>query len=180
MGPAWVQRFTFTLADGGRGVGLYPRRASPPDLWTDPARRAARENRFAFLVVDDDLTRRSGTFATLCSRRAMQCNRGTADSDEAIRLMEDERPNLVLLDLVLPGIANGIDLMKEIISNSSKTSRLIFVSAYGQDHLVAHGLRDGSRRLRRETLLSPTELVARIRAALRRRTLSEPAVPYVA
>ena len=81
----------------------------------------------------------------------------------------------MLLDLMLPGV-DGIDLMKEIVSASDVP--VIFVSAYGQDQLVAKAFEVGADDYVVKPF-SPTELVARIRAALRRRTTSEPSVPYV-
>ena len=39
----------------------------------------------------------------------------TTDPDEALRLVETERPNLVLLDLMLPG-SDGIELMRSILN----------------------------------------------------------------
>ena len=64
----------------------------------------------------------------------------TADPEEALRLVEEYKPDLVLLDLVLPG-TDGIDLMKDIAE--TRDVPVIFLSAYGQDKLVARGLRHG-------------------------------------
>ena len=55
---------------------------------------------------------------------------------------------------------------------------VIFVSAYGQDRLVARAFEMGADDYVVKPF-SPTELVARISAALRRRTASEPSAPYV-
>ena len=99
----------------------------------------------------------------------------TGDPEDVPRLVEEEKPHLVLLDLMLPGV-DGIDLMKEIVSAGDVP--VIFVSAYGQDQLVGKAFEMGADDYVVKPF-SPTELVARIRAALRRRTASEPAVPYV-
>ena len=95
--------------------------------------------------------------------------------DDVPRLLEEEKPHLVLLDLMLPGV-DGIDLMKDIVA--ARDLPVIFVSAYGQDRLVARAFEMGADDYVVKPF-SPTELVARIKAALRKRTLSEPAVPYV-
>ena len=76
---------------------------------------------------------------------------------------------------MLPGV-DGIDLMRDITSAGDVP--VIFVSAYGQDHLVARAFEMGADDYVVKPF-SPTELVARIRAALRRRITSEPAAPYV-
>ena len=83
-------------------------------------------------------------------------------------LMEKHHPHLVLLDLVLPGV-DGIDLMQD----QSKTSNapVIFLSAYGQDEVIARAFDAGVVNCMIKPF-SPTELPARIRAALRKRTPS--------
>ena len=92
-----------------------------------------------------------------------------------VRLMEEERPQLVLLDLVLPE-TDGIDLMKDILKAGDVP--VIFLSAYGRDELIAKAFDMGAA----DYVVKPfssTELIARIRAALRSRVTSEPTEPYV-
>ena len=74
----------------------------------------------------------------------------TADPDEVPRLMEDEKPRLVLLDLMLPG-TDGIIVMKSI--HDVADVPIIFLSALRPGPGDRQSIRDGSRRLRRETLL---------------------------
>ena len=92
--------------------------------------------------------------------------------------MEEEEPSLVVLDLVLPGV-DGIELMRGI--REAKDVPVIFLSVYGQDEVVARAFDMGAADYVVKPF-SPTELAARIRAALRRRTvpeLVEPSEPYV-
>ena len=99
----------------------------------------------------------------------------TADPEEALRLVREYRPHLVLLDLVLPGV-DGMDLMKDIAELTDVP--VIFLSAYGQDKLVARAFDMGAADYMVKPF-SPTELSARIRAALRRRDVPRPSEPYV-
>ena len=99
----------------------------------------------------------------------------TADPEEALRLVQEYRPHLVLLDLVLPG-TDGIDLMQDIAKMTDVP--VIFLSAYGQDRLVVRAFDMGAADYMVKPF-SPTELSARIRAALRRREAPKPAEPYV-
>ena len=125
------------------------------------------------LAVDDDLQAlRYVRDALIKSGYAVVA---TSDPEDVLHLVEEEKPHLVLLDLMLPGV-DGIDLMKDIVA--ARDLPVIFVSAYGQDRLVARAFEMGADDYVVKPF-SPTELVARIKAALRRRTLSEPAVPYV-
>ena len=99
----------------------------------------------------------------------------TADPEEALRLVESERPHLVLLDLALPE-SGGMELMQEMAARTE--APVIFLSAHGQEHLVARALDLGAA----DYLVKPfslVELAARIRAALRRRETPGPSAPYV-
>ena len=92
--------------------------------------------------------------------------RSSHDSDphDVSRLMREEEPNLVLLDLMLPGI-HGMELMKEILEIADVP--VIFLSAYGQDETIARAFEAGATDYVVKPF-SPTELVARIDAALRK------------
>ena len=78
----------------------------------------------------------------------------------------------MLLDLVLPG-ADGIELMQTVPELSRQP--VIFISAYGRDETVARALEAGAGDYIVKPF-SPTELVARIRAVLRRLADPEPFV----
>ena len=169
-GPGLGATFTFTLPTVEEAGFVSP--AAPPQLSTRPSRRSVREQ-VRILAVDDDLQAlRYIRDALIKSGYAVVA---TSDPEDVLRLMEEEKPHLVLLDLMLPGV-DGIDLMKDIVA--ARDVPVIFVSAYGQDRLVARAFEMGADDYVVKPF-SPTELVARIKAALRRRTLSEPAVPYV-
>ena len=102
----------------------------------------------------------------------------TAGSKEALLLTAEKRPHLVLLDLVLPD-SDGIDLMKDILRMADVP--IIFVSGYGRDQVIAQAFEKGASDYIVKPF-SPTELVARVRAALRRQAdpyRAEPSEPYV-
>ena len=92
----------------------------------------------------------------------------TADPGEIERIVKAERPRLVLLDLMLPD-TDGIELMRTVPALAELP--VIFISGYGRDETVARALEAGADDYIVKPF-SPTELTARVRAALRRR--SEP------
>ena len=169
-GPGLGARFTFTLPTV-EGAGFVSPEPSQ-QLSTPSARRSAREQLRILAVDDDDQALRYIRDALVKSGYAVIA---TGDPEDVLRLVEEESPHVVLLDLMLPGV-DGIDLMKEIAS--TRDVPVIFVSAYGQDQLVAKAFEMGADDYVVKPF-SPTELVARIRAAVRRRTTSEPSAPYV-
>ena len=169
-GPDMGTRFTFTLQTVEEAGFASP--TAPPQLDTRSNRRAAKP-RVRVLAVEDDPQALKYISEVLV--KAGYAAISTGDPDEVLRLVEEERPHVVLLDLMLPGV-NGIELMKDIID--ARDVPVIFVSAYGQDQLIARAFQMGAEDYVVKPF-SPTELVARIGAALRKRRMSEPAVPYV-
>ena len=94
----------------------------------------------------------------------------TGDPEALAGLIRTEKPRLVLLDLVLPG-TDGIELMERVPELADLP--VIFISGYGRDETVARALEAGADDYIVKPF-SPTELVARVRAALRRHAEPEP------
>ena len=102
----------------------------------------------------------------------------SAEPEEALGLMKESGARLVLLDLMLPGF-DGIELLQDILGIADVP--VIFLSAYGKDHVIARAFDAGATDYIVKPF-SPTELVARVRAALRRQgghDRDEPSEPYV-
>ena len=156
-------RFTFTLPV------IEEKRSNTAISAAPPARRRRRASRTRVLVVDDDPQ------TLLYVRRVLE-QAGyhplvTGEVDEVPNVIEREKPQLVLLDLVLPG-TDGIELMQNVPALADRP--VIFLSGYGRDETIAKALDVGAADYIVKPF-SPTELVARIQAALRRYALpSEP------
>ena len=75
----------------------------------------------------------------------------------------------MLLDLILPG-TDGIELMKQVPALAALP--VIFISGYGRDETIARALASGAADYIVKPF-SPTELVARVQAALRARAHGE-------
>ena len=88
----------------------------------------------------------------------------TGEPGDVDRLIEEEKPRLVLLDMMPPGI-DGVDLMTSILKKADLP--IIFLSAYGQERVIAKAFDMGAADYVVKPF-APTELAARIRAALRR------------
>ena len=157
-GPGQGARFTFTIPvaeEVGTGTTTQsPRRA------TRTQQKESEEIRI--LVVDDDP--QALRYIRDALSKADFTPIVTADPKEAISLTEEKKPHLVLLDLVLPD-SDGIALMQDILRMTDVP--VIFVSAYGKDQVIAQAFEQGAADYIVKPF-SPTELVARVRAALRR------------
>ena len=102
------------------------------------------------------------------------------DGEQALSLLQREKPNLVILDLMLPGLS-GLELCK-LLQQRSDTSRLpilmLTAKAGETDRIV--GLEMGADDYLAKPF-SPREMVARVRAILRRaesKPAAETAVSY--
>ena len=155
-------RFTFTVPvaeeGGGAAMGAARSRLRRPRKGQDATR---------ILVVDDDPQ-------TLRYVRDALTEGGyvpvvTGDPQELAGLVRTHEPRLVLLDVLLPG-TSGIELMKSVPELDDLP--VIFISAYGGDETVVRTLDAGAADYIVKPF-SPTELTARVRAALRRH--AEPA-----
>ncbi|TNM42884.1 response regulator transcription factor [Nocardioides albidus] len=114
------------------------------------------------LVVDDDapLAEMLGIVLGQEGFESRVCPRG----DLALAAFRDYRPDLVLLDLMLPG-KDGIDVCKEIRAESGVP--IVMLTAKGDTVDVVVGLESGADDYVVKPF-KPKELVARIRARVRR------------
>ena len=167
-GPGLGSRFTFTVPAGEEAVTLPPPPSRRP-------RTKTRERPRVLCVDDDPQTLR---YVRDALTKAGYAPVVTGDPEEVSRLMAAEAPRLVLLDMMLPG-SDGMELMKDIREVSD--APVIFLSANGQEEVVARAFDMGAADYVVKPF-SPTELAARIRAALRKRAapeLAQPSEPYV-
>ena len=158
-GPGRGTTFTFTVPLAEEAAGA----AGPPPV----APRKARE-KTRILVVDDDpqMLRYVRDALTRAGYDAIV----TGDCEELADLVRTHAPALVLLDLLLPG-TDGIVLMERVPELSDLP--VIFISAYGRDETVVRALDAGAADYIVKPF-SPSELTARVRAALRQRSQPEP------
>ncbi len=169
-GPGTGACFTFTLPSVEGSVGGAVGRL--PSISTQREQNVEGE-RLRILAVDDDPNDLRYVRDTLVKSGYDPVV--TGEPEEALRLVKDEKPDLVLLDLMLPG-TDGIELMKDILDVADVP--VIFLSVYGREELIARAFDMGAADYVVKPF-SPTELLARIRAALRRRAAAEPSEPYV-
>lgn len=114
------------------------------------------------LIVDDDAN--IAELISLYLTKECYDTRMVGDGEEALRAFEQYHPNLVLLDLMLPGI-DGYQVCRELRAKSNVP--IIMLSAKGEIFDKVLGLELGAD----DYIMKPfdsKELVARVKAVLRR------------
>ena len=120
--------------------------------------------RGSVLVVDDE-----PTIAEVVARyleRAGYSTRVAADGVQALEAVAKQRPDLVVLDLMLPGI-DGLEVMRRLREQDRERIATILLTAKGEESDRVVGLRLGADDYVVKPF-SPAELVARVDAVLRR------------
>jgi two-component system, OmpR family, response regulator ResD len=116
------------------------------------------------LVVDDETT-----IAEVVARYLRRAGYETFvahDGAQALKLAIDERPALIVLDIMLPGI-DGLEVMRHIREQPGDKTGIILLTARGEESDRVIGLRKGADDYVVKPF-SPAELVARVDAVIRR------------
>lgn len=128
-------------------------------------------NKQKILIVDDD--ENIAELISLYLTKECFDTKMVYNGEDALRVFDTYQPNLILLDLMLPGI-DGYQVCREVRAKSS--TPIIMLSAKGEVFDKVLGLELGAD----DYIMKPfdsKELVARIRAVLRR---YQPAKPEAA
>jgi len=120
--------------------------------------------RGSILVVDDE-----PTIAEVVARyltRAGYETRTASDGPSAVAAAAIRRPDLVVLDIMLPGL-DGLEVMRRLHEDAGERVPVILLTAKGEEADRLVGLRQGADDYVVKPF-SPRELVARVDAVLRR------------
>jgi len=94
---------------------------------------------------------------------------GVTTGEEGLRIAGQKKPDLIILDLMLPGI-DGLDVCRQLKEDPhSKEIPIAMVTAKGEESDIVTGLELGAEDYITKPF-SPKVLIARIRSILRRRT----------
>lgn len=98
--------------------------------------------RIRILLADDHVMIRQGLRAII-EREDLEVVGEASDGQEAVRLAQQQHPDVAVLDLSMP-LLNGLDAARGIIQASPKT-KIIILTMYTEDQYVMEALRAGVR-----------------------------------
>jgi two-component system response regulator ResD len=127
-------------------------------------RMTERAGRGTVLVVDDE-----PTIAEIVSRYLVRAGYDAptaGDGLEAMRLVDERRPDLVVLDVMLPQL-DGLEVLRRLREQDGPPTPVILLTARGEHSDKIAGLRNGADDYMVKPF-SPHELVARVEAVMRR------------
>ena len=125
------------------------------------------------LIADDHMVVREGLRMILEAGDSFQPVGEAVDGADAVRLAGELNPDVVLMDLRMPGM-DGLEALERIRAEQPEIG-VVILTNYNEDELMLRGLRSGARGF----LLKDTDretLFDTIRAAARGETLLKPEI----
>ena len=125
------------------------------------------------LLVDDHEVVRLGLKSLLSNYPKFEVVAEASNADEAIRLAEEYKPDVVVMDIRLPG-KSGIDATREITSAYDKT-KVIMLTTFADDELLFDAISAGASGYVLKQIDSG-ELINALERIVRGESLLDPAV----
>jgi len=125
------------------------------------------------VVVDDHPVVRHGLTAILRYEQDIEVVGDAADGAEAVRVILEQRPDVVLLDLRLPKLS-GIEVMRNVRAQAPEV-RFLVLTTYDTDEYIGPALAVGAQGYLLKDA-TPDELARGVRSLVQGRAALEPGV----
>lgn len=94
------------------------------------------------LIVDDHEIVREGLQTLLSEEKEIEVVGTAGDSDEAISMVKRHKPDVVLMDVILPGV-DGIETTRRVVATNPST-RVLMLTSYSDDQRVREAIQAGA------------------------------------
>jgi NarL family two-component system response regulator LiaR len=131
------------------------------------------EQRIRILIVDDHAVVRKGLLALIDTEEGMEAVGEAVDGAEAVELAATLRPDVILLDLVMPRM-DGIEAIRGIRQNDSQ-ARILVLTSFSEDEKVLTAIEVGAMGCLLKDA-TPDELLRAIRDVYHGRCALDPAI----
>jgi len=101
-----------------------------------------KQKKVRLLIADDHEIVRKGLRALLETRAEVEVVGEAANGREALSKAAQYRPDLILLDLVMPG-KDGLEVIKEI-KNNFPSVKILVLTSYSEEEKLAQALKEGA------------------------------------
>lgn len=125
------------------------------------------------LVVDDHPVVRHGLSSLLRYEQDIDVVGAAADGEEAVQMIREQQPEVVLLDLRLPKL-DGVEVMRQLRGQTPNT-RFLVLTTYDTDEYISPALAAGANGYLLKDA-EPDELLRAVRALARGGAALEPGV----
>lgn len=95
------------------------------------------------LIIDDHQLVRQGVRAFLETQSDLRVVAEAGTGDEAVRLAEQHVPDVILMDLVMPGGIDGVEATRKV-KNVSPRTQVVVLTSYHEDEHIFPAIRAGA------------------------------------
>lgn len=130
-------------------------------------------DRITVIIIDDHQIVRQGVRAFLETQPDISVIEEADSGDDGVRLAQEHAPDVVLMDLLMPGM-NGVEATRKL-KQVSPRSQVIVLTSYHQDEHIFPAIRAGALSYMLKDA-SPEELAEAVRKAAQREAVLHPRV----
>jgi DNA-binding NarL/FixJ family response regulator len=133
-----------------------------------------RAEDISVVVADDQALMRSGLRMMLERANGIVIVGEAHDGETAVRLAREHQPDIILMDIRMPGV-DGIEATRRIVADPGSATKIVILTTYDLDEYVYHAIRAGASGFLLKTT-PPPQLVAAILAVAAGDTLLAPEI----
>ena len=134
-----------------------------------------QDSRLRVVIADDQALVRAGFRMILEAVEDFEVVAEAADGDEAVRLTRELRPDIVLMDIRMPGL-DGLEATRRVLAGApARETQVVILTTFDLNEYVYEALRAGASGFLLKDV-GPEQLVAGIRTVARGEALLSPEI----